>query len=206
MKKFIKLIVLILILLVFIVVAFKFASYYINENLFKLDDETAEKYLNEVNAYLSNKYKEEMVIYDYSYYEIFSAQVYPKNNSEIKFMVYGGNNLGEYKDDYMETYLEYQARNKIEKIVNTYFNYCELAFSLKCPESEITLDEYLYNKYKSIQIPIDWDNPYCNEIFDIIHIRIYNKSDISNELKEKIGEKIKAENINFIRIEWEFRP
>lgn len=197
MRRFIKLTVFILILLVFIIGTFKFAFYYINENLFKLDEETAEKYLNEVNAYLINKYKEEMVIYDYSYYETFSAQVYPKNNSELKFMVYGWRNTDVvYKDNYVETYLDYTARKKIEPILNMYYKDYELTQKLNILPPG-TSSEYYYNKYKDIQLPISWDNSKCEEFFNELIVEVYDEKEITDNEKEEIKEKISETGVKF---------
>ena len=199
MRKFIKLMVLILILMVFIVGAFKFAFYYINENLFKLDDETAEKYLNEVNAYLINKYKEEMVIYDYSYYETFSAQVYPKNNSELRFMVYGWSSTGDYKDNYVEAYLVYTARKKIETILNMYYKDYKLKQELNLLPPG-TSSEYYYNKYKDIQLPISWDNSKCEEFFNELIVEVYDEKEITDNEKEEIKEKISETGVKFKKL------
>lgn len=179
-----------------IVGVLKFTYNYIDENLFKLDEETAEKYLNEVNTYLSNNYKEEMVIYDYSYYESFSAQAYPKNNSEIKFMVYEWKNAGVYVDNYAESYLDYTSRKKIEPILNTYYNDYELIQNLNMPTPRYS-SEYYYNKYKNIELPISWDNPKCEEFYEELIIDVYDKKEITDEEKKEIKEKISATNVKF---------
>lgn len=196
MKKRIKKLVIIFIVLIFIIGVLKFTYNYIDENLFKLDEETAEKYLNEVNTYLSNNYKEEMVIYDYSYYESFSAQVYPKNNSEIKFMVDEWKNAGVYVDNYVETYLFYTSRKKIEPILNMYYNDYELIQNLNTlPPRDSS--EYYYNKYKNIELPISWDNPKCEEFYEELIIDVYDKKEITDEEKKEMKEKISATNVKF---------
>lgn len=197
MRKFIKFTLLIFILLVLAVGFLKFAFYYLNKNLFKLDDETAEKYINEVKAYLNNKYKEEMVIYDYGYYETFFAQVYPKNNSELKFMVYGWRNEEVvYKDNYVETYLEYTSRKKIETILNMYYKDYELTQELNLLPPG-TSSEYYYNKYKDIQLPISWDNSKCEEFFNELIVDVFDEKEITNNEKEEIKEKISETGIKF---------
>lgn len=196
MKKRIKKLVIIFIVLIFIIGVLKFTYNYIDENLFKLDEETAEKYLNEVNDYLSNKYKEDMVICDYSYYDTFYAWAYPKNNSELLFSIIDWKNTGVYKDDYVETYLGYTSRKKIEPILNMYYNDYELTQYLNIlPPSDSS--EYYYNKYKDIQLPISWDNPKCEEFYEELIIDVYDKKEITDEEKKEIKEKISATNVKF---------
>lgn len=196
MKKRIKKLVIIFIVLIFIIGVLKFTYNYIDENLFKLDEETAEKYLNEVNDYLSNKYKEDMVICDYSYYDTFYAWAYPKNNSELLFSIIDWKNTGVYKDDYVETYLGYTSRKKIEPILNMYYNDYELTQYLNIlPPSDSS--EYYYNKYKDIQLPISWDNPKCEEFYNELIVEVYDEKEITDEEKEEIKEKISATNVKF---------
>lgn len=196
MKKRIKKLVIIFIVLIFIIGVLKFTYNYIDENLFKLDEETAEKYLNEVNDYLSNKYKEDMVICDYSYYDTFYAWAYPKNNSELLFSIIDWKNTGVYKDDYVETYLGYTSRKKIEPILNMYYNDYELTQYLNIlPPSDSS--EYYYNKYKDIQLPISWDNPKCEEFYEELIIDVYDKKEITDEEKKEMKEKISATNVKF---------
>lgn len=196
MKRIIKKIILLFIFLICIISFLKFTYNYIDENLFKLDDKTAEKYLNDVNAYLKSNYKEDMVIYGYSYYESFSAQVYPKNNSEIKFMVDEWKNAGVYVDNYVETYLFYTSRRKIEPILNMYYNDYELIQNLNTlPPRDSS--EYYYNKYKDIQLPISWDNPKCEEFYNELIVEVYDKKEITDEEKEEIKEKISSTNVKF---------
>ena len=196
MKKRIKKLVIIFIVLIFIIGVLKFTYNYIDENLFKLDEETAEKYLNEVNDYLSNKYKEDMVICDYSYYDTFYAWAYPKNNSELLFSIIDWKNTGVYKDDYVETYLGYTSRKKIEPILNMYYNDYELIQNLNTlPPRDSS--EYYYNKYKNIELPISWDNPKCEEFYEELIIDVYDKKEITDEEKKEIKEKISATNVKF---------
>lgn len=176
-------------------------------DLHYISDEELEIRMTDIHKYLDNKYSEDMIIYDYSpydsYYESFAAYVYPKNNKEMKFDISEVNNTGTYKDNYVENCFIIEAKNKIQTVLDQYFNYSEIDVGLFNTQGG-TINEYLYDKYKNIQIPISWDNEKCSETLYFIRIKVYNKSNISQELKEEIENKIEAANVRFNEIEWSF--
>lgn len=173
-----------------------------------ISDEELEIRMTDIHRYLYNKYSEDMIIYDYSpydaYYDSFVAYAYPKNNKTMKFEITEMKNTVGYKDNYVENCFINEAKDKIKNVLDQYFNYSEIDVALDTPQDGL-VNEYLYNKYKNIQIPISWDNEKCNEILYIIRIKVYNESNINFELKDEIEHKINDINLRFENIEWELR-
>ncbi len=172
-----------------------------------ISDKELEIKMTAIHKYLDNKYSEDMIIHDYSpynsYYDAFAAYAYPKNNKTMEFVIIERNNTGIYEDNYVENCFINEARDKIQVVLEQYFNYSEIAVDLYNPQGG-SENEYLYNKYKNIEIPISWDNEKCNEVLNTISIKVYNKSNISPMLRVEIENKIKDANIRFNEIEWSF--
>lgn len=173
MKKIIlSIVIFFIILLVFLILVLLYKDY-------KVDKRISEEKLPEIEEYLKNKYDEEMVIYDYSTYDGFLALVYPKNNKDNRFTVTYWYSDEKYVDDYIEISLENEAtsilNDKLKEILIIGTDCLDYHFFmlLELPPPR-DCGEYLYEKYKDIQIPISWKNPECTEKIDELSLEIEN--------------------------------
>lgn len=185
MKKIILSIVVFLVtLLVILIFVFLYNDY-------KIDKSIAAEKLPEIEEYLKNKYEEEMVIYDYSTYDGFLALAYPKNDKENHFTVTYWYTDKKYIDDYIEISLENEAKSILNDklrdilVIDTDCLSYHFFVLLELPPPR-NRGEYLYEKYKDIQIPISWKNTKCTEKIDEISLEIEN-GDI-DLIKSKISD------------------
>ena len=103
-----------------------------------------------VTEYLESKYIEEMIIKEgvTLYDDAYSLFAYPKNNPEIEFRAIDWGRDIVFKDDYLESYSEWEAKTIIDSIVKNYFTsyYCYTILTYEQKTKDILLEYYNTNK------------------------------------------------------------
>ncbi len=185
-----------------------FAYLYTEYFYFIIYDDFKAEHTAKIEEYLKNKYSIDTDVTNYVRYygDEYEAKVIIKD-TDFEFYVYehkyrdASNNIQyELIDDYLECYVCRNVRKKVNSIVKDNWDKSfqeHIVFDAPPGISCLYYSSYLYDKYKDIQIPINYDNPNFDDKF-VINIFIYD--DISEISKKNISNKIIQAGIKYSEI------
>lgn len=198
--------IVILIVIVFINVFIFYNTY----NYDKYKEETYNRLLGPVAEYLQSKYDEKMTIKDeFSFTEgVATFFATPVNNSEIEFKIIDwGDSRGGFRDDYLESYAEWEAECIIDSVVEKYCNnfICYTILTLTVRFAEVGMLEEYYMEYKE---HLDWQEYFGKLYFAGIRIHGYDENLVKqNVIEPVLSDLIKLdfviENVTFYLYEKE---
>ena len=134
--------------------------------------------------------------------ETIVAICHPKKKPDISFHViyWVNSDYSEFRDSYLQTYLQEDAKMKIIEIAQKYDISLSDCITVLHEETPYSKSVKLYEFYKQNKRPLSWEDKNCDQKLSYIRLRIVNES-IDDEVCKQIVSEIKSIGISALDFE-----